>query len=173
VKYAPPASLKETKMKSALAIAAVALVTTAMPCASAEPAKVGGPNALALAGIVALYSPLLTGDGREAAIALFVGERDVRYRKTITITADSIVCRISNVDITARSCELTFDGRKQIIRGRRASEVFATAAVAGVAADGAAGSVFESLSKLNCTLDPKAIRQKDGSGASCTFEPGN
>lgn len=160
-------------MKSALAIAAIALVTTAMPCASAEPAKVGGSNALALAGIVALYSPLLTGDEREAAIALFVGEKDVRYRKTITITADSIVCRTSNVDIAARSCELTFKGKKQTVSGRRANEIFATEALAGVPSDGAAGSVFESLSKLSCTLDPKAIRQKDGSGASCSFEPGN
>jgi len=160
-------------MKSGqLAVVAVVLMAAASS-ASAAPATVNGSNALALAGIVALYSPLLTGDEREAAAALFVGERDVRYRKTITITADRIVCRISNVDITARSCELKFNGRKQTISGRRASEIFATEALAGVAADGAAGSVFESLSKLSCTLDPKAIRQKDGSGASCSFEAEN
>jgi hypothetical protein len=45
--------------------------------------------------------------------------------------------------------------------------------LAGVPSDGAAGSVFESLSNLSCTLDPKAIKQKDGSGANCSFDPGN
>lgn len=158
-------------MKSGtLAVFATFLLATG---ASAAPATVTGPNALALAGVVALYSPLLSGEERETAAALFVGEKDIPYGKKITISADKIVCRVSNVDITARSCELTFKGKKQTIAGRRASEVFATVALAGVPSDGAAGSIFESLSNLSCTLDPKAIKQKDGSGANCSFEPGN
>ena len=128
---------------------------------------------LALAGVVALYSPLLTADEREAVSAFFVGQSGVRYAKKISVTADKIVCRVSNVDITARSCELTFKGAKQTITGRRASEIFATEAMAGVPSDGAAGSVFESLSKLNCTLDPAEIRKKAGGGATCSFETGN
>jgi hypothetical protein len=156
-----------------LAILAASLLLTGAAAADAAPATVSGPNALALAGVVALYSPLLSGDERETAAALFVGEKDVPYAKKITISADKIVCRVSNVDITARSCELTFRGKKQTISGRRASEIFATEALAGVASDGAAGSVFAGLSNLNCTLDPKAIKQKDGSGASCSFETGN
>ena len=96
--------------------------------------------------------------------AFFVGQSGVRYAKKISVTADKIVCRVSNVDITARSCELTFKGAKQTITGRRASEIFATEAMAGVPPDGAAGSVSESLSKLNCTLDPAEIRKKAGGG---------
>ena len=162
------------QMKSGrLAILAISLFTATMSTASAAPATANGPAALALAGVVALYSPLLTADEREAVSAFFVGQSGVRYARKISVTADKIVCRVSNVDLTARSCELTFRGKKQTIGGRRASEVFATEALAGVASDGAAGSVFESLSNLNCTLDPKAIKQKDGSGANCTFEPGN
>ena len=156
-----------------LAILAASLLLTGAAAADAAPATVSGPNALALAGVVALYSPLLSGDERETAAALFVGEKDVRYAKKITITADKIACRVSNVDISARSCELTFNGKKQTVTGRRASEIFATEALVGVAPDGAAGSVFETLSNLSCTLDPKAIKQKDGSGASCSFESGN
>jgi hypothetical protein len=156
-----------------LAILTASLLLIDAAAAHAAPATVSGPNALALAGVVALYSPLLSGDERETAAALFVGEKDVPYAKKITISADKIVCRVSNVDITTRSCELTFRGKKQTIAGRRASEVFATEALAGVPSDGAAGSVFAGLSNLNCTLDPKAIKQKDGSGASCMFEPGN
>jgi hypothetical protein len=166
------ASLKEMKMKSGGLVLVVSLLTAGASAASAAPATASGPAALALAGVVALYSPLLTADEREAVSAFFVGQSGVRYAKKISVTADKIVCRVSNVDITARSCELTFKGAKQTITGRRASEIFATEAMAGVPSDGAAGSVFESLSKLNCTLDPAEIRQKAGGGASCTFETG-
>ena len=101
-----------------------------------------------------------------------MGQSGVRYAKKISVTADKIVCRVSNVDITARSCELTFKGSKQTITGRRASEIFATEAMAGVPSDGAAGSVSESLSKLNCTLDPAEIRQKAGGGAELLVRDG-
>ena len=161
-------------MKSGrLAVLAVSLLIATASTVSAAPATVYGPSALALAGVVAPYSPLLTADEREAVSALFVGQSGVRYAKKISVTADKIVCRVSNIDITARSCELTFKGAKQTITGRRANEIYATEAVAGVPPDGAAGSVFESLSKLNCTLDPAEIKQKAGGGATCSFETGN
>ena len=156
-----------------LAVLAVSVLTCGTSNASAASATASGQAALALAGVVALYSPLLTSDEREAVSALFVGQTGGRYAKKISVTADKIVCRVSNVDITARSCELTFRGAKQTITGRRANEIFATEAMAGIAPDGAAGSVFESLSKLTCTLDPAEIRKKAGGGADCSFETGN
>jgi len=64
-------------------------------------------------------------------------------------------------------------GAKQTINRRRASEILATEAMAGVPSDGAAGSVTESPSKLNCTLDPAEIKQKAGGRATCSFEMGN
>ena len=155
-----------------LAIFAVSLAVAGIGTASAAPVSVSGSVALALAGVVAPHS-LLPAAEKTAVAALFAGNSNISYAYKITVTADKIVCRTSNVDITARSCELTFKGRKQTVSGRRASEIFATEALAGVASDGAAGSIFETLSNLNCTLDPKAIKQKDGSGASCSFEPGN
>ena len=51
-------------------------------------------------------------------------------------------------------------------------ELYATIDEVGVSPDRAAGSVFESLSNLNCTIDPNEITQKAGGGASCTFDPG-
>jgi hypothetical protein len=45
-------------------------------------------------------------------------------------------------------------------------------AVAGVPAEGAAGSSIETISKLRCTIDPNEIMQKAGGGADCTFETG-
>ena len=142
-----------------LAVLAVSLLACGTSAASAASATASGQTALALAGVVALYSPLLTSDEREAVSALFVGQIGGRYTKKISVTADKIVCHVSNVDITARSCELTFRGAKQTITGRRANEIFATEAMAGIAPGGAAGSVSESLSKLTCTLDPAEIRK--------------
>ena len=156
-----------------LALLALWLFTAGASSASAATATVNGQAALALAGVVALYSPLLTSDERETVSAFFVGQTGGRYIKKIEVTADRIACRVSNVDITARACELTFKGAKQTITGRRASEIFATEALAGIPADGAAGSMSESLGKLSCTIDPAEIRKKAGGGAECTFETGN
>ena len=139
----------------------------------AEAASVTGSAALALAGVVAPASSQLTAAEKRAVAMLFAGSASVPYPKTIAVKADKIVCRTSNVDLTARSCELTFGKTVKRINGRAANEVYATEALAGVPSDGAAGSIFESLSKLSCTLDPKAIAGKDGSGATCTFDAGN
>src|SRR5262245_39851816 len=96
------------KMQIRSGTLAIAILATTASNASAAPATVNGSAALALAGVVALYSPLLTADEREAVSAFFVGQTGVRYAKKISVTADKIACKVSNVDISARSCELTF-----------------------------------------------------------------
>jgi hypothetical protein len=83
-----------------------------------------------------------------------------------------VVCRTSNVDITSRSCELTFGTQKYTLTGRDANEISATAIAAGIAAEGAAGSSIVGFSKLKCTLDPNEIKRKAGGGAECSFETG-
>jgi hypothetical protein len=90
----------------------------------------------------------------------------------ITVAADSIVCKMSNVDITARSCDLVFRTHKRTVTGRDANEVYGTLALAGVTSEGAAGSMTASIMKLECTIDPMVIKQKAGGGADCTFETG-
>ncbi|QIP06086.1 MULTISPECIES: hypothetical protein [Bradyrhizobium] len=139
----------------------------------ATPAKVSGATALALAGVIAPLSPDLSGAERKAVAMLFAGGSDVPYKKAIVVTADRIVCRTGNVDITVRNCEVTFGKTVRTVNGSTANEIFATEALAGIPPDGAAGSNFESLTRLSCTIDPNAIRRKDGSGADCTFQPGN
>jgi hypothetical protein len=150
----------------------MALATAVMfsSIASVQAGSVTGQAALALAGVVAPASHLLSMTEKEAVATLFAANSTIPYKKKIVVTADKIVCRASNVDITARSCELTFGKTVKTINGRAANEVFATAAMAGVASDGAAGSIFESLSKLSCTLDPQVIKDKAGAGAECSFE---
>jgi hypothetical protein len=153
-------------------ILAALLLGVGQHAASAAPATATGPAALALAAVVAEQAPLGRFDKRVVA-RLFDGKRIFITPNTkITVAALSIVCRTSNVDITMRSCDLTFRTNKRSVQGREANELNATMAVAGVASEGAAGSLVESLSNLTCTLDPNAILQKAGGGAECKFETG-
>jgi hypothetical protein len=141
---------------------------------SAFAASTGDSSALALAALVAEHSQLLTHREKSVMSRMFAGNLSFTYpaNKKISVLADSIVCRASNVDITSRSCELAFGAKKRALKGRQANELFATIAVAGVAPDGAAGSVFENLWHLACTIDPNVVKQKAGGGADCQFATG-
>ncbi|KJC45119.1 hypothetical protein UP09_13920 [Bradyrhizobium sp. LTSP885] len=150
----------------------LSLLMASVSAASAAPSTASGSVALALAGVVAPFSPLPAAEKKTVA-AFFNGNSNVPYTKKITVTADKILCRASNVAITSRSCELTFGSHTSTLKGREANEIFATEALAGVPSDGAAGTIFEGLTKLSCTLDPKVIKENAGGGADCTFEPGN
>ncbi len=142
--------------------------------AAAAPMTVNGPGALALAAVVAPRSPMLGAQDRAILMRLFGGHTNFRYPagRTILVSADKIDCRVSNVDIIDRSCELTFGTKSRTIRGRDANELLATLAMVGVPPDGAAGTIHEGAMQLLCTIDPNAIKQKDGSGATCKFDAG-
>jgi len=136
----------------------------------AAPATATGPAALALAAVVAQHAPLARFDQRRMA-RLFDG-KIILSHAGIVVAANSVVCRVSNVNIAERSCDLTFRASKRTVQGREANEIYATMATAGVAAEGAAGSSVESISNLACTIDPNEIKQKAGGGAKCAFETG-
>jgi len=154
-------------------LAVLALSLSLAGSSTALAASASGSSALALAAVIAPYSPELSPLDKVTVAALFDGESGKVAAKKIAVTAEKIVCRTSNVDLTSRSCELTFKGGKHSLKGREANELFATMALAGIAAEGAAGSNIAGVSKLNCTLDVAAIKQKDGGGASCSFDTGN
>ncbi|WP_027524963.1 hypothetical protein [Bradyrhizobium sp. Ec3.3] len=161
------------KFRKLILVASLALGGASVAQAADTASTISGSTALALAGVIAPLSPILASGEKKAIAMLFAANSDIPYKKPIAVTADRIVCRTGNVDITVRNCEVTFGKKVKTVNGSTANEIYATEALAGVPADGAAGSNFESLSKLSCTIDPNAIRQKDGSGASCTFQPGN
>jgi hypothetical protein len=141
--------------------------------AKAASASANGPAALALAGVVASHSPVLGSFGRRRVARLFNGNSIILFANTkISVVADSILCRTSTVDITSRSCELTFGAGKRTLKGREANELFATLAAAGVAPGGAAGSIVENVTMLACTLEPNEIEKKAGGGAECSFMTG-
>jgi hypothetical protein len=155
-------------------LAVLLILLTASVAARAAPVTVSGQAALALAALVGEYSPLLSAHDQHTLARVLDGNLQGHLGATqvITVQADSIVCRASNVDITARSCELTFGTNKPTVRGRKAHELFATLVEVGVPSEGAAGTVFESLTQMTCTVDLNQLRQRAGGGAVCSFSPG-
>lgn len=147
-------------------------ITAASP-ASAASANASGAAALALAGVVAGHSPVLSSTDRRVMARLFA-DRPVTFPadRKLTVAASSIECRISSTDIASRTCELRFDERRHGARtvglsGRAASEVFAALTAAGAGS----GEVAK-VSALSCTIDPNEIRRRAGGGADCVFEKG-
>jgi hypothetical protein len=164
--------VKAAQMKK-LIIPAVALAV-AQTTAFAAPGTANGPTALALAAVIAQHSPAVRSFDKRVIARLFRGNTRFGFTPDtkISVDADSVVCRVSNVDITSRSCELKFGSRTRKLTGREANEIGATAAAAGVPSQGAAGSSIQSFSNLRCTIDPNEIMQKAGGGAQCSFETG-
>jgi hypothetical protein len=148
--------------------------TLALTVATAEAGQTYGPYALALAGVLAPQDPYLAWRDRYVIEALFSGNEHVFYPagRHIAGSASAVVCRVSNVQITARSCQLTFHGHTSSLTGAAANTVFATLAAAGVQGDGAAGTIYEAVHSLSCTLTPSVIKQNAGGGANCVFTPG-
>jgi hypothetical protein len=127
--------------------------------------------ALALAALVAQYSSAVKASEKMLLLKFLNGDTKGTWKSKITVAASAITCKSGNVDITLHECDLTFATKKATARGRKAHELYATLAEAGVPSDGAAGSVFEAVSNLNCTIEPDEVRQKGGGGAHCTYDP--
>ncbi len=157
--------------KHALAVIPLLL---AAPSAVAAPMNTSGNAALALAALVGAQSPTQTLKERKALANMLDGRLAFPFppNQKIAVKADKVTCRASNVDISAHSCELTFGAKTRKLDGRAAHELYATVIESGVPSDGAAGSLFESLTALSCTVDPGEVKQKGGGGAACTFTAG-
>jgi hypothetical protein len=152
----------------------LALSALALTPSVAQAGQTYGPYALALAGVVAEHDPYLASTDRFVVAALFAGNQHVFYPvgRHIMVRADHIVCRVSNVAITARSCQFTFHSHIVNLSGPSANAVFATIAASGVPGDGAAGTIYEAVHAFTCTLTPSVIKQNAGGGANCVFTPG-
>jgi hypothetical protein len=126
-----------------------------------------------LAALVSEQSPVASLDEKSILGQMLRPNPNFSYLadRKISIAADLIVCRQSNVDIAARSCELTFGEKKVLVKGRKAHELYATIAEVGVPPDGAAGTIYEKLSHLDCAVDSGEVKRKTGGGAECKFEP--
>ncbi|WP_442755152.1 hypothetical protein ACNHKD_00375 [Methylocystis sp. JAN1] len=132
-----------------------------------------GPAALALAAIVGESAPLVHVQDKRLLAAYLNGYADAPHAKgeRIAVKADAIDCRASNVDLTSHACTLTFGPRKVELSGRKAHELYATLIENGVAADGAAGTIHEAITALDCEVDAAEIAARAGGGARCAFKP--
>jgi hypothetical protein len=159
------------KQAAVLALALAFGQTAGLAPAAAAAGNATGSSALAVAAVVVAHFSVVGSYDKRALARLFSGQPvNSPPNRKITVAADSVMCKVSNVDLTSRSCELTYKGGKRNLTGREANELYATLAVAGVTPEGAAGSMIESITKLACTIDLAMIKQKDGSGAECTYE---
>jgi hypothetical protein len=143
--------------------------------APASAATASGNSALALSALVSEHSPTVSSFNKHTLARLFGGRTNIFFYppgKTITVSADKIVCKTSDVDITVHSCDFTFGARTITLNGRPAHELYATIFEVGVPPDGAAGTIFEALSLLTCTIDPNVVKQRAGGGADCNFTAG-
>lgn len=137
-------------------------------------AAASGHGALALAAIAGQYDPALTAPMKAALLRLLADESSGRTG-SISVKFAEITCRAGDVDIKAYSCALAYGTRTMNLKGRQAAELFATLAEAGVQSDGAAGTIFESVKTLACTLKLTELGgpgMGDGGGADCTYQPG-
>jgi hypothetical protein len=129
-----------------------------------------GSSAVALAGVVAPYSPTLAAPDKAAMASIFDGGNpDVPAGKKITVVAESIACFASHVAINEFHCNLAFGNATTKVTGRKANEIYAALMEAGVPPDAGAGTSYEALTELRCTIDPDVIKKQEGGGASCSF----
>ena len=107
----------------ALALAVTLAVTQDATLAASGTAT--GPRALALAAVIAPHSPAVRPFDKRVIARLFGGNTRFGFTPNtkISVDADSVLCRVSNVDITSRSCDLTFGSRKRTLTGREANEI--------------------------------------------------
>ncbi|MDR3527990.1 MAG: hypothetical protein P4L57_12010 [Rhizomicrobium sp.] len=150
------------------ALALVAISSSAV----AAPHTVGGSSALALASIVAQSSPSVTFAHKTLLAKYLNGWATAAHTPglVISFTASAVKCRSSNVDISAHSCELTFGSVNKTLSGRSAHELYATLVENGVPGDGAAGSIYEAVDNLHCTITADAVADRAGGGAQCSFD---
>lgn len=154
------------------------LLVLALPLLLAAPtahaASTGGNAGLALAARVGAHSPTLSSQQKALLRRMLDGDLNFHYpaNQKIVVKATAVTCRASNVDISSHSCAFTFGAHKPSIEGDAGAALYATMVWAGVPSDGAAGTIYEGVKNLVCTIDPNAVKQRDGSGADCTFDPG-
>jgi hypothetical protein len=160
-------------MRPVLAVAALMLASGTAAASGPPASTAGGHGALALGVLVGINSPLLDNATKTDLLKL-IDDKALPAGKTgkISVTAKAVVCRGGDVDLAAFGCTLTFGAKTVTFAGRRANELYATLIEAGVQSDGAAGTIYESVHGLTCSLDPVVLAEKNGGGAACAFSPG-
>ena len=157
-----------------LAVSAFLLFCAAASSASAAPVTITGPTALALAAVVAQHSPHLPAYDKKTMARLFAGDSVflIGTKAKFSVTVDTAVCRTSNVDIAARSCELTFKVSKKTIKGREANEVYATSRPPASSPKARPDRTSPASRSSIAPSMPRKSARRPARGAQCSFETG-
>ena len=129
-----------------------------------------GNSELSLAALVGLHSPHLSAAERAQLEKYLDGDSAAAVAGKFSVTAHAVTCRMGDVDITFHTCDLDFGAKQVALKGRQAHELYATLIENGVPSDGAAGSIYEALTNLDCVIAPAEIKENAGGGASCKFK---
>ena len=117
----------------------VAFGIALMLAGPAAAAEAMGNGALSLAALVGLRSPAQTAVEKYLLSAYLAGRPKADYSrgKKVVVRANEATCRISNVDITAKSCDLKFGASSVSVLGGQAQALYATMIEVGVPPSGA------------------------------------
>lgn len=139
--------------------------------AVAAPLNTDGYGALALASVLALHDPLLTAANKALLAQYLDGHPGAPHPAGLVIhlNTGAIACRAGDVDLAMHECTIHYGLHTLTLTGRSAHELYATMAEAGIPSDGAAGSIFEGVNDLHCTINADEIKDQSGGGAHCTY----
>lgn len=140
----------------------------------AHAGEASGNGALALAALVAPHSPHLAAS-EKALLAKYLESESLApfpAGEKFSVKVEDVICRIGDVDITARGCDLDFGPKKVELKGLEAQALYATLVEIGVPSDGAAGTIYESVKNLDCAINPEEVKDGSGAGAKCRFSRG-
>jgi len=87
------------------------------------------------------------------------------------VSADSIECRASDVNVASRSCTIMYGSKAVSLSAPSTYELVSTITEVGVSAGASAGTCTVGLSPLNCTVSPSEFLAGSGGGVHCTFKP--
>ena len=155
-------------MKRALCLA-IPLMLASVPVSAGQS---NGNAALALAALIGADQPSLSRAEKSVLASFLNSQTNVTLpadAQHILVKADKITCRMGDVDIGLHDCTLTFGTTTVTKAGSAGQMLLATMQENGVAADGAAGTIYYSVMPITCTIDATEVESHDGGGATCTF----
>lgn len=147
----------------------VTIVATATRAAFAAPHVAAASSAISLAALVAAQSPSLSATQKREMLDLLDDTLPAPSASPVVVRVQRIVCHVGDVNLMARGCALSFGSRSVSLTGASANALIAAMAEANVITNGAAGTVYRSLSSLACTIDFSEIRRMTGGGVNCTY----
>lgn len=143
--------------------------------ATAFAAQSTGNAALALAALIGAEDPVLSGTQKHVLAHFLNGQTAVAIppaARRIKTRADKIRCRMGDVDTGLHDCTLTFGHREITRAGRTGQLLLATMQENGVQSDGAAGTIYYTVTDISCLVDSTGVERHEGIGATCTFTNG-